>query len=280
LSIEAADPDGQTTGEAGGFTDGDTITVRFSESTNRPNVATKANIDNLFNFTQSGQTTLTGDSILGTDYVGTWTSASTLVITIIDNTGGAGPIVNDPVNGFRLGVEKSANLKNQAGTSQASTSISPALEGDFGEKAGPLITSIRAADPDGITEGEAGGFTDGDTITVRFSEATNTPPVATKANLDGLFTFSQSLGSDYTGVFDNSLTLIITIVDSTGATPPAINELTLTVKADGVNDLKDALESSEASTSESPPLIGTFGDKPGPFTRLRIRSAAVNSCKN
>jgi hypothetical protein len=222
----------------------DTITVRFDEPTNQPAVATKANLDTVFTFSQN----------LGADYTGRWVDPSILLITIRDSTGAAPPVIGT----FRVSVNLVGNLKNAAGTSLPSDSQSSALTGNFGTRAGPSITSLVAADPD---SGDA-VYGNGDTITVRFSEQTNQPAVATKANLDALFTFSQSLGTSYVGVWINPSTLVITTLDSTGATPPAVGSLTLTVKAS--SNLKNAAGTSLASTATSPLLDGSFGDKVGP----------------
>jgi len=243
VSLSASDPDGITTGEDGGFTNGDTITVIFNEPTNRPTVATTTDLNNLFTFSQS----------IGTSYTGSWSSKSVLVITILDKAGGS-----PTIGGLTLTVKASANLKNEAGTSLPSTAVSPFLTGDFGQKAGPSITSITAADPGTVVE----NISNGDTITVRFSEATNTPSVATTAQLNALFTFSQSIGASYSGIWQNSRTLVITTDDSTGGTA-TVGVLTLTVKASG--NLRDAASTSLQSTSISPILAGTFGQKAGPF---------------
>jgi len=106
---------------------------------------------------------------LGADYVGTWASSSILVITVIDSTGNGSPTVGV----FTVTVKASGELKNKDGTTLDSTSTSPPLTGSFGDKAGPSITSIRAADPDPVDDAV---FGNGDTITVRFSEATKSKP--------------------------------------------------------------------------------------------------------
>jgi len=133
----------------------------------------------------------------------------------------------------------------------------------------PDIESIEASDPDGAPA----GYSDGDTITVRFSEPTNTPfkgttNQLTKDDLVALFTFLQDLGADFTGTWLDSSTLRITITDSTGATPPAVGVLTLTVKATA--NLKDAGETTPASTDTSPTLTGDFGKRAGPFIRALV----------
>ncbi|MGH9909518.1 MAG: Ig-like domain-containing protein, partial [Nitrososphaerales archaeon] len=127
----------------------------------------------------------------------------------------------------------------------------------------PYITAIVADDPDSSDS----VYSNGDTMTVKFSKATNTPfkganNQLTKANLDALFSFSQnqnpaSLGSDYTAKWLTPSTLIITIQDTTDSTPPEIGGLILTVKESA--NLKTALGTSLASTFASPPLSGSFG---------------------
>ncbi|MGH9910457.1 MAG: Ig-like domain-containing protein, partial [Nitrososphaerales archaeon] len=123
----------------------------------------------------------------------------------------------------------------------------------------PYITAIIADDPDSSDS----VYSNGDTITVKFSRATNTPfkginNQLTKENLDAIFSFSQNLGEDYTGKWLTSSTLVITIVDSAGSAPPTIGGLALTVKESA--NLKNALDSSVfASTFTSPPLSGSFG---------------------
>jgi len=134
------------------------------------------------------------------------------------------------------------------------------LDGSFGKEAGPAIKSIVALDPFGKNV----GFGNDDIITINFLEATNEPAETTKADLDNLFTFSQSLGADYTGTWLDPTRLEITITDTTGNGLPAepINVFRVTVKESG--NLKDKDETSRASVSESSPLEGNFGIKLGP----------------
>ncbi|MGQ0638452.1 MAG: hypothetical protein ACT4N1_03740 [Nitrososphaerota archaeon] len=140
-----------------------------------------------------------------------------------------------------------------AGTSLPSTSTSPPLIGSFGNRPGPSISAFVADDPD---SGDAvyGNF---DTLTVQFSEPTNQPPVATNAQVHNLFSFSQNPGADVTGSWPNPSTLVLTANDITGATPPAIGELTVTLKESG--NLKNSAGTSLPSTSTSPLLSGSFG---------------------
>ncbi|HSA98338.1 MAG TPA: hypothetical protein VLF17_04595 [Candidatus Nitrosotenuis sp.] len=216
----------------------DAITVTFSEPTNQPSVATKANLNSLFTFSQ----------VLGANYTGVWVNPFTLVITVKNSTGAEPPTVGS----LTLTVKSSGNLKNAAGTSLASTFTSPVLSGSFGNKSGPSIISFVADDPDNSDS----VFSNGDTLTIRFDESTNQPSVATKADIDRLFTFSQSIGDDYTGAWVQPNTMTITIVDASAEEPPVVGDLVATVHESG--NLQ-AAGTSLPSASVSPALTGTFG---------------------
>ena len=115
-------------------------------------------------------------------------------------------------------------LNNAVETSLESSGVSGAIGGDWGTLAGPTVTSVTADDPD---DADA-IYSDGDTITVVFSENTNQAAAGTKAQIDAIFSFNESLGTDYTGSWSAADTLEITVVDSTGSAPPTIGGLTLT----------------------------------------------------
>jgi YVTN family beta-propeller protein len=245
--LVANDPNGIS-----GYNDGDTIIVEFSESTNRPSAFTKDDLDNLFTFSQS----------LGSNYIGQWSSKSILVITIVDSTNATPP----QVGVLTFTVNESANLKNEAENSFSSNAISPVLSNNFGTSAGPYVTLLTGADPDG----NDAVYGAGDTITVRFSENTNGTSVKTKTDLDKLFDYTQDgssvvLGTAYHGTWTNSRSLFITIIDSTDASPiPEIGALTFRVKDTEIK-LTNSDETSIASTATSAPIIGTFGNKVGPL---------------
>jgi len=79
------------------------------------------------------------------------------------------------------------------------------------------ISTFVADDPD---NGDI-VYSVGDTLTLSFSAPTNQSGTATKANIDGNFTFALpdiSAGSTYTGVWADPSTLVITIT-ATGASP-------------------------------------------------------------
>ena len=242
-SVTANDPDD---GDAI-YGNADTITVVFSGNTNQVAVATKANIDALFSFSQ----------VLGANYTGTWTTATTLVITVVDATGATPPAIG----GLTLTLQGGSGLKNAADTSLESVGTSGAITGDWGLLAGPTVSSVTANDPD---DGDA-IYSNADTITVVFSGNTNQVAAATKANIDALFSFSQGLGTNYTGTWSTATTLVITVVDATGATPPAIGGLTLTLQ--GGSGLKNAADTSLESVGTSAAIVGDWG-------LLRVRRSA------
>ncbi|NDB88836.1 MAG: hypothetical protein EB164_07995 [Thaumarchaeota archaeon] len=137
---------------------------------------------------------------------------------------------------------------------------------------GPSIFAIIASDP----TASAAGISNGDKIDIVFAEPTNRPdPTSsvsglTKSDLDAMFTFSQSLGADYTGQWLDNSVLQITIVDSTGASA-SVGSLTVTIKNTTV-EIKNSELTSRASVSTSPTLTGTFTSKPGPIIKTLIAS--------
>ena len=79
----------------------------------------------------------------------------------------------------------------------------------------PIIVSVTADDPDDAVS----GIDAGDTITLVFDGATNTPDADTKSDIDEFISFgSNVLGGDYSGNWNGTLdTLTITLSDNTGA---------------------------------------------------------------
>jgi len=264
-TIEAADPKSPP---VAGFDAEDTITVTFFEETNRENAAKKAEIDSMFDFSE----------LIGADYIGSWKNSKVFVITILDaDSDGDGDVdADDSPDGLVITVTQTGiQILNKEGSSDASDSISPELIGSFGLKDGPLISSLIANDPNGVGEDELGGYNTGDTITVRFSEPTNTASFGvgtslSKADLKGLFIISQEIGDGVTAEWLSDRILEITIVDDSVDLPPEVGVLRFTVKEEA--NLKDSGNNSQPSTSQSPTLTGSFGIKEGP-TILSITAA-------
>ena len=128
---------------------------------------------------------------MGANYTGTWTTATTLVITVVDATGATPPAIG----GLTLTLQGGSGLKNAANTSLESVGTSAAIVGDWGSWRVRRCSTVTANDPD---DGDA-IYSNADTITVVFSGNTNQVAAATKANIDALFSFSQSLGQTTRG---------------------------------------------------------------------------------
>lgn len=115
----------------------------------------------------------------------------------------------------------------------------------------PSISSLVASG--GTTDKE---FNADDQITVSFDLDTNQVAVATKANIDALFSFSVSIGDDYTGTWTSTNTTVITITDP-GTATPQIGKLTVSVQVSA--NLKNAAETSGPCGSHSGRIIGNWG---------------------
>lgn len=117
----------------------------------------------------------------------------------------------------------------------------------------PVITAMIIDDPDHADD----KYSDGDTITIRFSDNTNTPPVSDKSDLDKIINFSHNLGKEYSGEFINPATLVITIINAEDSDIINAEDLVLVLKPEG--NLQNADESSPPSDGTSPNPIGGFG---------------------
>lgn len=229
----------ENTGESVGFNDGDSITFNFDVITNMPPVATKSDIDALFDF---------GDKTLGEDYSGEWLTSQQLVITSVYATG-ATIAVGDTVT-----LKASGNLLTiTQDISSLPSDSSAEITGTFGElPAPPIISSIVAAPSQNGTL----GIDNGDTITFTFDVSTNQPAASNKGEIDTLFAFGDKLlGSDYVGVWLSSQDLKITIIDSSGATITTGD--TITLKADGNMKTADGLSPASVSSGT---IGGSFGE--------------------
>ena len=240
-ALEALDPTQSTPS----YASGDRIRIRFSNDTNRAGMGTdiipKASIDSIFKFSTS----------IGRLYEGRWVTRQLFEIAIIDATGATPPLPDI----FTLKLLASAELRNFPRTSSSAELSSPILSGDFGPS--PIrILSIVAADSLDLDD----VFGIGDTLTITFSEATNKaqlPDVLTKAHIDLVLSFSQSLGADYSGEWKTNSVLVITARDVTGAGPPTIGGTRATVRAQA--KLRNLPPVCAPTVTTSPPITGNWG---------------------
>ena len=109
----------------------------------------------------------------------------------------------------------------------------PTLRGDYGSVAAPTIAAFVASDPDNFDE----VYSAGDELTLHLSMPTDAllreeglepdelirPTRGDRAYVDVLFSFSHSLGADYSGEWRSSSTFTITALDVTGAGAPTMS---------------------------------------------------------
>jgi len=91
----------------------------------------------------------------------------------------------------------------------------------------PEIIAITANDPDDLDE----IYSTDDTITIQFDSDTNEPGGTgnqQRTEVDDLFTFTESLGQQYIGIWSAPDTFTITIRNANNAGPPVIGNSTIT----------------------------------------------------
>ena len=237
-----------------GLTLGDIILVEFTMPTNRPPVSTNADLDDIFEL-QNGT--------LGNNAQGSWINPSNLLIKLLD----VSPPL-DLVEGvtsfdlkFNPAFTSAGALINSSGTLGVENPI--ILSGDFSEPNPPFISAFIANDPslDNNDLRNDMRYSKDDTFTIRFSEPVDFPFSINpgKSQIDSQFSFSHELGEDYSGVWKNRSTLVITVdevLDDDPSLLPTLGNTTATV----IGDITNRAGTSENSNSVSPPLSGTFGD--------------------
>ena len=258
FSITANDPNGTTVDEISGFSSGDTVTLTYTNPTNRiypteVGKLTKTDINNMYSFKDEA----TGNLItLNADYTGVWTSTTTMVITFTNVSNNPSPEIGSfiliPKVHSSLSSSAKYNVKDRTGVSLTTTDPSNVLAGNWGSKAGPIISSF-------IADGSSGIYDNNVKLTINFAYPTNkqdpTPSnPLTQSDIDSLFEFSQNIG-DVSGVWTTSTSLQLTVNNANSASP-TIGDLTVTIKP--TSQIRDKTNTSTTSVS-SQVLSGTFG---------------------
>ena len=235
LSLVADDPDKADSV----YSNQDTITVTFSEPTNRANMpeagATKADIDRLFDFSHN----------LGLDYTGHWPDRLTLVITIVNKHDNSQPTVG----GLYVTTKEEGKLRNYPASTNAAlisgnrNSTILKLAGDFGPST-IYIRAFRASSPESLSD----VYNVGAAFTIYFSELTNRGDLPksgwTKAQIDNAFDFysdiydQHPLGLDYSGNWPDNQTFMISILgvdrnEPKGPPPLTGGNFRVSIKAEG-----------------------------------------------
>lgn len=116
---------------------------------------------------------------------------------------------------------------------------------------GPQIIGFYASNP--TDDSEATDLSTGDLLTITFDADTNELDVGSTSAIDAVLSFSQLIGTSYTGKWSSASTLVITISDA-GESAPSLGYLIATV----IGQLKSSDGTSDVSTSVSPPLVGSW----------------------
>ena len=244
-SLFASDP----TGLGARYRAGNTISVTFSEDTNLGGyslgqIMPKTALDNLFTYSTS----------IGQGYYGEWTSRKVLVITIVNEDGAGPPIPGD----FVVSVKATGNLRNYPPGCAPTVVTSGAMTGAFGESS-ITIDSWVAGAPPGF--GDCKGYVTGATMTVTFSETTNRAGQGkqlSRAQVDFLFSFGGIVvGQNYNGEWKDDRTVVITVLDPLGSSPPQVGLVIGQVRKSG--NLRPIPPVTEAADPVAPPMIGAFG---------------------
>lgn len=194
---------------------GDELLLRFDVATDRGGAARRfyrsdpanrvdrVEIDRLFAFSHS----------LGTDYTGLWSDESTLAITVANCTdadaavGATHAIVRDARGGL---------IFNAAGNSAGATG-SALLGGSFGLLDAPVIEEFLVEDLDNADT----IYGEGDSLRIIFDRTTDRggPAASLKgaeAFVEGLFSFSHTLGSRFSGEWHDASSFVVTVVNASG----------------------------------------------------------------
>jgi hypothetical protein len=218
---------------------------------------------------------------IGSQYRAEWTEPDlrrTLRVTIEDATGAydQGHYFTTSDQGTLFGrlnftVAPSAQLRNEAETSGFSKGLRVPVVGQF--SVAPVVLTATA-----VNKANDNFYQNQDEIHLRFNVPTNLGLQGVQyltvedvdaaiscydgSRLDGTTNNNNlvSLGSLYTAAWTLPDTLVITIVDSTGATPPTVDDSVFFVAA--VAGISNAYHASPLANSFSPVLGGTFASVP------------------
>ena len=212
------------------YGESDLLTISFDKPTDMAGGARyglKNYVDGLFAFSE-------GDP--ADDYSGEWRDDSTFVVRLIDPIDVVPSVADDVPFSTRSanmristagGVGRTGALIQNRGVSAdriANPDASQEVSGNFGRVATPQLASFEAADQDHGDE----VLSEGDTLTLAFDVATDRggatlqyypsdPTNAVgRADVDRLFVFSDELGADYSGLWRDASTLVVTVTNASG----------------------------------------------------------------
>ncbi|KAI8492147.1 hypothetical protein Bbelb_300440, partial [Branchiostoma belcheri] len=120
----------------------------------------------------------------------------------------------------------------------------------------PQVISVVADDAD---NGDS-HWSNGDTLTITFDVDTDTPPVATETEISRIMTFNPPLGTSYTGQWETSSVLVITVHDTShpGSDVDNMANVTLTFTANVLVTGQEFTDQYQYGVpSDKPNCVGT-----------------------
>ncbi|XP_078656153.1 uncharacterized protein LOC144902533 isoform X2 [Branchiostoma floridae x Branchiostoma belcheri] len=120
----------------------------------------------------------------------------------------------------------------------------------------PQVVSVVADDAD---NGDS-QWSNGDTLTITFDVDTDTPPVATETEISRIMTFNPPLGTSYTGQWETSSVLVITVHDTShpGSDVDNMANVTLTFTANVLVTGQEFTDQYQYGVpSDKPNCVGT-----------------------
>ena len=172
-------------------------------------------------------------------------------------------------------MRAAVRLRNLGGTSPPVPSEHAlTMGGSLGSEAAPRIVTMTASDPDN----SGAAYSNGDLITILFDVAVlvkyrfwwdvmpTDPNIGglvkgvggPRLYVNGLFDFSGKLGEDYSGVWQDTSTFVITLTDTTAAYGTGVGELSMRVKRCPVRTDKLCADVSKRTLSLTPSLSLTL----------------------
>jgi len=230
---------------------GDMIQLRFDQNTSHGvdnRVYTKAELDSLLRPT----------AVLGANYTGFWATPAILRVLIVDATGftvSSGTALFNLDASFGFTSAPAGSVYNSSGLTPVTTGswIATAI-------AAPTVVSVIAWNP------VNGSTHTGAQVVIRFSAPTVGGVTArqynTVAEVDDMLQPSHSLGTLYTAGWTTSTTLVINIVNGTGATADSgilsFNLSSSNMSPAALLDLRVSTNNSMPATGVTPLATGTF----------------------
>jgi hypothetical protein len=252
-----------------GLSEGDTVTITFTKATDGAPVGSAIELAALLSFSSPLFTGATDQS--PTRLTGCWAGNGTqLVVTVVNPSGVS--LANTDVGRLNVSVWGVRDL------SQMSFPLPPTnvvVGGTWGVPT-PVRFLAGGRGFEVVNTGGQAGPGAGDSLILRFNQEvrTSTVPIATKADIDAVFAFSQPIGLNYTGVWESVhlgvggfdyQARITVLTPTSNATTEGYRYATrvggsLSVTLQPSAGLRDVLGQAAAASDTTTLTLGSWGD--------------------